>query len=335
MYKFCDIRHVHLEISTLCNAECPWCLRNFWGYPYNSGYPEINLTLEQTKKIFSPEFLNQLTQINISGNFGDLIMNPDTLEIVSYFKSTNPDLSIELSTNAGARPASFWERLAKLGSHIHFAIDGLEDTHRLYRQNTLWSTVIKNANVFIQAGGHAIWQMIEFDHNRHQIELCRQMSQDLGFKQFRLIQGERTTGPVFDKRGKCTHVLGNYSGPREFPVLFHKKTTDTILLEDILPGKQPLPINCIAKNANSIYISANGEVSPCCWTGIYPQTYGQGQYHQATNAQLKSIIQKNNALEYPLEECIKWHAEIEKSWSLTTFEQGRLVVCNDACGQKE
>ena len=60
MIKFEDIRHVHLEISSLCNASCPWCPRTFWGYPYNGGYPEVNLTLDMSKKIFTPEFLQQL-----------------------------------------------------------------------------------------------------------------------------------------------------------------------------------------------------------------------------------------------------------------------------------
>ena len=47
MYKIQDITRLHLEVSTLCNARCPQCPRNFRGYPYNDGYPETNLTLEQ------------------------------------------------------------------------------------------------------------------------------------------------------------------------------------------------------------------------------------------------------------------------------------------------
>lgn len=63
MIEYKDIRDVHLEISTLCNASCPWCPRTFWGYPYNGGYPELVLTLENAKKIFSHDFLLQLTSI--------------------------------------------------------------------------------------------------------------------------------------------------------------------------------------------------------------------------------------------------------------------------------
>ena len=51
MISYQDIRDVHLEISSLCNASCPWCPRTFWGYTYNGGYPEVNLTLDNAKKI--------------------------------------------------------------------------------------------------------------------------------------------------------------------------------------------------------------------------------------------------------------------------------------------
>jgi hypothetical protein len=88
--QFNEIRDVHLEISSLCNASCAWCPRNFWGYPYNGGYPELNLTLDHAKTIFSPDFLQQLTSIRINGNFGDIVMNPQGADIVDYFFSVNP-----------------------------------------------------------------------------------------------------------------------------------------------------------------------------------------------------------------------------------------------------
>jgi len=334
MIPFQDIRDVHLEISSLCNASCPWCPRTFWGYPYNGGYPEVNLSLDNAKKIFQTDFLNQLTSIRINGNFGDMVMNPEGPDIVEYFFSVNPKLDIDISTNGGARDSKFWAQLAQTPVTVLFCLDGLEDTHHLYRQNTVWSTVIKNAQTFMAAGGRAVWKMIEFDHNRHQIAQCRSMSQDLGFVDFKLINDGRNTAPVFDRHGNLTHVLGNYTGERNFEVLFHKKKTNEILLEDIVVDRQPKKhIFCKTKTLKSIYISATGDVSPCCFTGFYPKTYGAGQYHQAANAQLIPLLSKNNALEHTLEECIEWFNSVEQSWSIDRYEQGRLVICDDVCGK--
>lgn len=333
MIEYHNIRDVHLEISTLCNASCPLCPRNFQGYPYNDGYPELNFTLDFARKIFTPEFLNQLTSIHINGNYGDAVMNPETVDIVQHLRQHNQNLDISISTNGSARSAKFWQQLAVLKAKVIFCLDGLEDTHHLYRQNTVWSTVIKNAKTFIGSGGRATWKMIKFDHNAHQFELCKNLSRELGFENFQLIDHGRNSGPVFNKHGELTHVIGNYSGSTEFPLLFHKKRTDEVLLEDIVDSREPKKqVSCVTVQKRSIYIAANGDVSPCCWTGFYPATYGSGEFHQALNRQLQPLIVKNNALTYPLKECIQWFNSIKQSWDIDSYQQGRLVVCDEYCG---
>lgn len=334
MIEYATIRDVHLEISTFCNADCPLCPRNFRGYPHNDGYPELNFTLDHTHKIFNPDFLKQLTKIRVNGNYGDIIMNPEALEIVRYFREHNKTLVIEISTNGSGRKQTFWQGLAEFDTHVLFCLDGLEDTHHLYRQNTVWSTIIKNAKTFIASGGHAIWKFVKFDHNVHQLDACRQMSKDLGFNGFRPVDHGRNIGPVFDRHGNHTHDIGKYSGTTEFKVLFHKKQTDQVLLEDITDMRvEKEVITCSAVKALSIYIAANGDVSPCCWTGFYPQTYGSGEYLQAVNAQLKPLSAKNNALEHSLEDCVQWFNNIKQKWAIDSYEKGRLIVCDDNCGR--
>lgn len=333
MINYADIRDVHLEISTLCNASCPLCPRNFRGYPYNDGYPELNFTLDSTYKIFTADFLKQLYSIRINGNYGDIVMNPESLEIVEYFRKHNKSLNISITTNGSARNSNFWKKLASLGADVIFCLDGLEDTHHLYRQNTVFQTVLKNARVFINAGGNATWKLIKFDHNIHQIDACRQLAKDMNFANFQVVDQGRNIGPVFDKSGTLTHTIGKYSGINEFAVLFHKKKTDEVLLEDITVDRTPKKnVVCNALQMRSIYIAANGDVSPCCWTGFYPNTYGSGEYLQAVNAQLRPLMIKNNAIEHSLEECIQWFSNIKETWNIDTYEQGRLVVCDDNCG---
>jgi len=46
-------------------------MRNYRGVDYNSGYPLTELTLEDIKQIFSPEFLASIRDINFNGNLGD------------------------------------------------------------------------------------------------------------------------------------------------------------------------------------------------------------------------------------------------------------------------
>ena len=330
MYNIQDIGHLHLEISSKCNAECPLCPRNFYGYPYNDGYIEHNMSLSEAQHIFQPKFLKQINEIDINGNFGDSVMNPDTVGIIEYF-CKHSSATISMSTNAGARDKEYWQNLAQLNVQVFFCIDGLEDTHHLYRKNTQYSTVIKNAKTFIDAGGHATWKMIKFDHNKHQFESAEKLSQQLGFKVFEIADDGRNQAPVFDKQKKLTHIIGQPINVN-FNELWHTRTTDDVLLEDIVSVRDPKPIKCQAKNDRSIYISSTGDVYPCCFLGFNPKTYGHGNYHAAANAQFKHMVQENNALEYSLEHCINWFDGVVQSWNQPTFEQGRLVICNDNCG---
>lgn len=329
MYSIKDVKHLHLEISSLCNARCPLCPRNFHGYPYNDGYIERNLTLEDVNKIFKPGFVKQLTQILINGNFGDCVMNTETPSIVKYFRHHNPKLEIKISTNGGARSKQFWQQLAELDAQVLFALDGLADTHSVYRQDTVYETVLKNAKTFIKAGGRATWKMIPFEHNRHQIDACRELSKQLGFDQFVLTDLGRDTGVAVDKKGKVVNVLGE-TKKINFEQLLQSKKTDQVLLEDLNPEVKQ--ITCEVKKSKSIYVTSTGEVYPCCYTGFYPRTYGHGQYYEVVNTQLKNIIEPNNALETSLEESIGWFNTIEQSWNESDFEQGRLLICNDVCG---
>jgi sulfatase maturation enzyme AslB (radical SAM superfamily) len=291
------------------------------------------MSLSQAQQIFQPEFLKQLNQVYINGNFGDAVMNPDTVAIVEYFKLHNPRLHISISTNGGARDRDFWQSLASARVAVDFCIDGIDEVHSLYRQNTMYSTVIKNAKIFIEAGGYAVWKMIDFDHNRHQQDQARKLSQELKFRRFSLVDHGRNQGPVFDKNKNLVHVMGN---PLEtnFEVLWKNRTRDTVILEDITNGHIPAPISCQVKKEKSLYVTSVGEVYPCCFLGFSPRTYGHGNYHAVGNSQLNKLIGGNNALERSLADCISWFDKIVDTWKIPTFEQGRLVICNDVCGAK-
>ena len=102
MINIHEVREVHLELTTNCNASCPLCPRNFFGYPYNAGYPDSELSLENIQTIFQPKFIAQLSVIRLNGNLGDFMLARDNLQIVEYFRTHNPTARIDISTNGSA-----------------------------------------------------------------------------------------------------------------------------------------------------------------------------------------------------------------------------------------
>ena len=55
MLQLHEISQLQIELTTRCNSRCPMCMRNYRGLEYNGGYPLIELSLEDIKKILKPE----------------------------------------------------------------------------------------------------------------------------------------------------------------------------------------------------------------------------------------------------------------------------------------
>ena len=56
IYRFEDIKQVHLEITTKCNANCPMCNRNAFGVVCPN-LQLTELTLKDCKKIFNQSLM--------------------------------------------------------------------------------------------------------------------------------------------------------------------------------------------------------------------------------------------------------------------------------------
>lgn len=340
MIGYSNIKRVHLEISTRCNASCPLCPRNLSGYDTDLGYPIHDMTLLEAQRIFTVPFLLQLDEILINGNFGDFVTAKDGLSIVQYFATSNPNLSIDISTNASAKP-NIWKALGAIPNvSVGFDIDGLSDTHHLYRRNTNWDMVIMNAKNFIAAGGKATWRMIKFKHNEHQVDECRQMAMDLGFVKFDIINDGRDDGPVYDKNGDYSYKLGDDPIFKDMGYPSRIETWEEWSLKGSMPYNRledykTIPIkskiSCIAKQKTEIYVTATGEVYPCCWLGFYPKLDFKHTW-QIDNVVLKDLIDNNNALEVGIEGAIGWFNKVEESWNKKAYSEGRLFKCDQYCG---
>lgn len=257
MYNYENIKEVHLEVTSRCQARCPMCPRRVSSGPLN---PFINLddiTLETFKEWFPKDFIRQLNILFMCGNLGDPIVAEDTLEIYKYIREINPNIILSMHTNGSARSIQWWTELAQVGVHVTFGIDGLADTHALYRVGTSWNKIIKNAKTFIDAGGHAKWDMLIFKHNQHQVKECDALSKELGFKEFHpkhTSRFDKLKWPILDNKGFPLY----YIEPTE-------KSQSMISLAQEAKIIENPRIICKAQNMSQIYVSACGNVSPCCW----------------------------------------------------------------------
>jgi len=187
-------------------------------------------------------------------------------------------LRIEVNTNGSARPEMWWKVLAKLigpnesDGGVWFGLDGLEDTNALYRRNTNWDLIMRNAKAYIEAGGVAHWNFIVFKHNEHQVDEARALAKEMGFKHFNVkLTGRFKTNQSFPVIVEGDHLYDLEPAEEERykrPPSPNNRTirigADTKQAINTVTPNAP-NIRCIAQDEASIYVSAQGLVYPCCW----------------------------------------------------------------------
>lgn len=247
-----DIKWLHVEPTSKCNAWCPQCPRNNHGF----GLSEFLTVQDLDLNIFAKtlEQLPNLYAVQFCGNYGDPLAADKIKEMIDIAKKHV--VKIQIHTNGSLRSTKWWAGLAKQLSNVEhdvwFGIDGLENIHEIYRQGTSYKKIIDNATTFINSGGTATWQFIPFNHNEHQIKDCIKLSQKLGFKKFKLVKSFRN---IFNVK--------NYKTGNNFELLPAK-----IIFKNINFDKNNKNVkleNCMHLSQPSIYLAANGKLSTCCY----------------------------------------------------------------------
>ena len=349
MYNLEDIKTIHLEVTQNCQASCPMCDRNMNGGEVN---PHINLdelTLEDCKRIFPPEFIAQLKTMFMCGNLGDPIVARDTLEIFAYFREHNPDMWLSMNTNAGAKTEAWWRELAqvfgRMGAVI-FSVDGLHDTNHIYRQGVVWKNVQRNALAFIDAGGRARWDYLIFEHNQHQVEQARTIAHEYGFEKFVAKKTGRFLTATSQKKEQ--HQAVNRKGEKtaELKKPDEKYQNAAIKQYDKVKEKHGTIdayydnayIDCKVKKEGSLIITAEGLALPCCWTAgrMYKWWHADPKVEQVWDfidaAGGKQALDARQGIDKVFETGI--FDSIASSWNKPSCTQGKLKVCSMKCGSE-
>jgi MoaA/NifB/PqqE/SkfB family radical SAM enzyme len=354
------LRSVHLELTTRCNARCPMCPRTGRGGT-RPGLELVDLSLADIQAIFPPHVIKELRRIDVCGGFGDPLMADGFDDIIAYFRRENRKVELCIFTNGSLRPASWWgelaHRLAPAGQVI-FGIDGLAETHVLYRIGTSFERILDNAQRFIAQGGRAQWDFIVFRHNEHEVEAARSLAQQLGFAAF----SPKVSGRFYKRYYEDTPELPDDSGCESFPVYDGQgiRIRDLELPRDpryrnptmeamkrivstrgsLTPALDGACVSCRAVADKSCFVSAEGTVFPCCWT------YGASKYGTVfkmtgkENLQIAGLVEEHggasalNAKNHPIYQIIDgpFFRALAQTWQKDTVAAGKAKICARMCG---
>jgi MoaA/NifB/PqqE/SkfB family radical SAM enzyme len=228
------------------------CGRNQNGFGLRDGLIEQDVGTARVKEIVDQ--LPNLEMIQFCGTFGEPVIAHNFLELIAVAKQKGT--RIRIHTNGSLRTTQWWTDLANelkgIDHDVWFGLDGLEGVHEIYRQATSYQKIIDNATAFIQAGGHATWQFIPYAHNEHQLRDCMKLCYQMGFKKFQLVKSFRRNQQA---RHYKTGEPFDLSPPAKIYNLIKMPKTNTYVEPD----------NCMQIEQSSIYMSANGKLSHCCY----------------------------------------------------------------------
>ena len=330
-----NITSINAELTNYCNAACPMCARYFIdGELIKDKVNSMHTSLDFIKDKIGIKIIKKLNRFISCGNFGDGAMNPECVEIYTWIRQVNPRAVLILHSNGGARNKEFWQALAKLDVWVTFAIDGLEDSNHMYRRNVKWNKLMENVKSYLEAGGRATWEMLIFKHNEHQVDKCRELSQQLGFRNFNSKQSSRWAD--FDSDGVWrdldTIKSGEYvlekSTILKAPDIGDGGNSQKVQIDKDSVNRKKIKCHAhqIDKDFVEIYLAVNGDVSPCCWLGDL-------KMHESKNI-IKDYT-KVNLHHSTLEEILDSHYFHELDKGIRGEKNSyRLHTCYFTCGVK-
>jgi MoaA/NifB/PqqE/SkfB family radical SAM enzyme len=276
-FDYTQAKTLHLEPTTACNLQCPMCARQdpCDHTRINHRVEMHSMTLESAKQSLKNNFLLDLDKILLCGSLGDPAAAPEILDICKWIKTVNPDIQIGMNTNGSLRSSDFWKQLAQIQNHpldyVVFSIDGTDKTNHVYRIGANWKKLINNVTAFVNAGGVAHWDMLIFNHNKHEIEHCEKLAKQLGFSWFRAKQSNRV-----------------WHGHSEIIA------TSKMFRQDQVTSR---PTSCPADNKKDVYMDSYGKFWPCC--DIQSDYYTDGPEGDQLRSEIQQIedsaeVIKNN-----------------------------------------
>lgn len=275
-FAFENITTLQVDCTSYCNSFCGECARNIEGGEVNPLLPLQHMTMDMWRNITADNSLENITKIIFNGNFGDICMHPDIINILKYVHSIKPSLIIQIHTNGSNRTTTFWKELSdvlkEFESHeVIFGIDGLKDTSARYRRGTNFDTAIRNAKVMIDNDSFVTWRYIVFDHNDEQIREAFFTAKDLGFTRFTL---NRSVNPKIKMKSYKNFPEDEITAPGKEKIdwlnsfaSYNKKRE----MYDSMEYQGPyLLSNCPWESQRQVQIDFLGRVLPCCYFSMLP-----------------------------------------------------------------
>lgn len=248
-----------IEPTNRCNLKCATCINS------QIGSGRVDLGLGEFKKIISN--FPYLKKISLVG-LGEPLLNPFLFEMIGYAKSNN--IEIGFTTNGTILDRTKAEALIESGADwVSFSIDSpIKETYERIRLGANFERTVENIKYFVSRAKDRIRTNILVVVTRQNLmELPRffPLLNDIGINKLDL---------------QATHFWGNQDFKDKMDASTGFDTDSLLKLSSIMREARRFSIDCAFMNMPDMekgrgckwpwrasYISASGQVTPCCLGG--------------------------------------------------------------------
>ncbi|KPA09702.1 radical SAM protein [Candidatus Magnetomorum sp. HK-1] len=175
-----NYNRIRLELSSNCQLKCPICLTTLGITKRLVDNPYVSFT--NFKKLIdnSPQIKNIETS-----HQGEIFLNPDLFKIIQYSYENSITLTADSGVNLNSVSKDILEALVKYKFRSFFvSIDGAtQEVYSKYRIGGNISQVFENINIinyykkkYKSRLPLLIWQFIEFNHNKHEVKIAKNIA---------------------------------------------------------------------------------------------------------------------------------------------------------------
>lgn len=320
------VTNLQFDLSSHCNARCFMCIRNQDGGDKIPDLPLDHFDIDIWNRIAEYDTRGwTIHDLTLNGNWGDPIMHKDLNRMMLTWAKFHPETGLYLHTNGSLRSTNWWADFAytcrQFSDHrVIIAVDGLADTHAIYRQDTDFHKIKENVIAFTEAGGVAEIVTTMFEHNKHQIDDIVAEVETWGTRCFQMRHSHNEEiGPIKAYRGRP-----------EFRKNFRSFNRSDLRNADEYNKMRPdywddvdnKLTHCPWYNLASVQIDPWGNVWPCCHISLLRMH----KYDKET----EDLNLKDNNLHDVLDG--HWYSEVLKDGINGTNDTPRWEICDRKCG---
>ncbi len=240
----------HIEPTNRCVLKCSACERTVFQERFGTQHwHNADLDLDAFWQFVDIDVSNLVWEL--CGNTGDPVYHPRLHDLVREIKNRNG--TVVMTTAATRHREAWWlELLSLMDSRdtVLFSVDGLPNTSQQYRINADWPSMELAMTLTANSPVQAVWKMIPFDFNQHEVEQVKQRAADMGLG-FQLDPSVR-----WEENEELKPSIIQLYRPR---------------------GQGPIDPACSVGHRH--YISAQGFYSPCCWAADH-RFYYKSRFYQ-------------------------------------------------------